>query len=336
MLYYSQRLQQALWWPVCKKEGYVLISDIKKAIIHLDNIRIQKNMTVEELCDGICGDRQYRKYVSGETNISEKRLMEFVNKLGISARDFYYSLYDKDRYDFNEIKHLYLKLEQKDYTDFNTKLDALSKLEGLSTHNQRFLSFIQTKYLLDKKDILESTAIFRFSDVCEYPRCLNKNVFDFVDIISLHLIAQLEYKIGKTDSVDLLLRILKDRSIMYITSDTESIIPSIYSNVSIILGRLGRTEEWISLATEGVDFCLNNDYGKSLTRLYYSLSMAHKQLNNGTLAEHYAALCYSNAIARNNPNEAQQFFKLLEKDFHKDPFRIIIESKDKILTKKAE
>ena len=92
MLYYSQDVRQALWWPVCKKEGYILISDIKKAIIHLDNIRIQKNMTVEKLCDGICGDRQYRKYVSGYTNISEKRLMEFVNKLGISARDFYFSL----------------------------------------------------------------------------------------------------------------------------------------------------------------------------------------------------------------------------------------------------
>jgi transcriptional regulator with XRE-family HTH domain len=313
-----------------------VFSDIKKAIIHLDNIRIQKKMTVEELCDGICGDRQYRKYVKGDTNISEKRLMEFVNKLGISARDFYYSLYDKDRYDFNDIKNLYIQLEQKDFSEFNTKLDVLSKLEGLSSHNQRFLSFIRTKYLLDKKEILESTAIAQLSKICEYPSCLKMNVFDFVDIISLHLIAQLEYKCGKTDSVDLLLRILKDRSIMYITSETESMLPSIYSNVSIILGRLGRIEAWVSLATEGIDFCLKNDYGKSLTRLYYSLSMAHKQLNNGTLAEHYAALCYSNAIARNNPNEAQQFFKLLEKDFHKDPFRMIVESKDKILTKKAE
>lgn len=313
-----------------------MISDIKKAIIHLDNIRIQKNMTVEELCDGICGDRQYRKYLSGDTNISEKRLMDFVNKLGISARDFYYSLYDKDRYDFNEIKNLYIKLEHKNYFDFTSKLDSLSKQEGLSFHNQRFLTFIETKYLIDKKDILETTAFSRFSEICEYPTCINKNVFDFVDIISLHLIAQLEYKTGKTGSIDLLLRILKDRNIMYLTSDTESILPSIYSNVSIILGRLGRVEEWIALALEGVNFCLANDYGKSLTRLYYSLSMAHKQLNNGTLAEHYAALCYSNAIARNNPNEAQQFFKLLEKDFNKDPYRMIVESKDKILTKKAE
>jgi hypothetical protein len=293
-------------------------------------------MTVEALCDGICGDRQYRKYVSGDTNISEKRLMEFVNKLGISARDFYYSLYDKDRYDFNEIKILYIKLEHKDYTDFTSKLDLLSKQEGLSLHNQRFLAFIQTKYLLDKKDILENTAVSRFSEICEYPACTDKNVFDFVDIISLHLIAQIEYKTGKTGSIDLLLRILKDRNIMYLTSDTESILPSIYSNVSIILGRLGRIEEWISLATKGVNFCLGNDYGKSLTRLYYSLSMAHKQLNNGTLAEHYAALCYSNVIARNNTNEAQQFFILLEKDFHKDPFRMIVESKDKILSKKAK
>lgn len=313
-----------------------MISDINKSIIHLDNIRIQKNFTVEELCDGICGDRQYRKYLSGYTNISEKRIMEFVDKLGISARDFYYSLYDKDRYDFRQIKNLYIKLEQRDYTDFNTKLDTVSKLKGLNIHNQRFLGFLQTKYLLDNKDINETTAVSRFSKICEFPECIKRNVFDFVDIISLHLIAQLEYKLNKTDSIDLLLRILKDRSIMYLTSDNESILPSIYSNVSIILGRLGRIDEWIALASEGVIFCLANDNSKSLTRLYYSLSMAHKHLNNGVLAEHYAALCYSNAIARNNPSEALQFFKLLENDFQKDPFRIIIESKDRILTKKAE
>ena len=236
-----------------------MLSDIQKTIIHLDNIRIQKKITVLELCEGICGDRQYRKYLSGETNISEKRLMEFVNKLGIGSRDFYYSLYDKDRYDFEEIKTLYLKLEAKNYDGFDEKLKALSKLEGLNSYNQRFLIFIQTEYSLGKKEISEAQAIIKFSEISEYPECINKNVFDFVDIISLHLIAQLEYKQGKTGSVDLLLRILRDRDIMYLSSDNESILPSIYSNVSIILGRLGRIDEWISLASEGVKFCLKND-----------------------------------------------------------------------------
>ena len=313
-----------------------MLSDIQKTIIHLDNIRIQKKITVLELCEGICGDRQYRKYLSGETNISEKRLMEFVNKLGIGSRDFYYSLYDKDRYDFEEIKTLYLKLEAKNYEGFDEKLKALSKLEGLNSYNQRFLIFIQTEYSLGKKEISETQAIIKFSEISEYPECINKNVFDFVDIISLHLIAQLEYKQGKTGSVDLLLRILRDRDIMYLSSDNESILPSIYSNVSIILGRLGRIDEWISLASEGVKFCLKNDYGHSLTRLYYSLSMANKQLNKMDKAEYYAALCFANTITRKNINQAQQFYKLLKDDFNKDPFQIIIESKDKFLLNKEE
>ena len=92
----------------------------------------------------------------------KKRLMEFVNKLGIGSRDFYYSLYDKDRYDFEEIKTLYLKLEAKNYDGFDEKLKALSKLEGLNSYNQRFLIFIQTEYSLGKKKFLKPRQLSSF------------------------------------------------------------------------------------------------------------------------------------------------------------------------------
>jgi hypothetical protein len=64
--------------------------------------------------------------------------------------------------------------------------------------------------------------------------------------------------------------------------------------------------------------------------------MANKQLNKLDQAEYYAALCFANTITRKNINQAQQFYKLLKDDFNKDPFQIIIESKDKFLLNKEK
>ena len=73
-------------------------------IYHLDSIRIKKKVTVEKMCNGICSDRQYRKYLSGINNISDQKIMDFCNNLSISPRDFYYSLNEKDLYEYQEIR----------------------------------------------------------------------------------------------------------------------------------------------------------------------------------------------------------------------------------------
>lgn len=303
----------------------------KRYCYHLDNIRRKKKIKVKDLCCDICGDRQYRRYLSGENNLSDEKIIQFCERLGISPRDFYYSLNEKDLYEYNEIHNLYNKILSRDFTNFNILLDELNKKRILSNQNLRFLDFCSLRYKFDNKKLDREEAYLAFSKNADYPNCLNKEVFDFVDIITIHMIAQIEVRKQKETAMRLLQRLLTDDSMLYLSSETKNILPTIYSSVSLMLGKLKKYEECIKLANEGIMFCLLHSYNKSLTRLYYSNALSYKHLNMQSEAEHSAVLCFANAISRQNDKDTLHFFKFLSKDFNLDPFTLFTRNKELLL-----
>lgn len=313
-----------------------MLTEMNKAMIHLDTIRIKKKITVEKLCEGICGDRQYRKYLSGANNISEKRLFEFYDKLGISSRDFYFSFYAKDEYYIKKINYLYSQLINNDLSNFDILIKELDNDKNLTKYGRRFLNFIKIRYQVLIKKITNQEALSLYSNICNYPKCTENEIFDFVDILAINHIANIETKQNKDTSLNLLLKILTDDAVTYISSDFNSLFPNLYANIAFLMGRLKKYNDCITIAKRGVKFCLNKSNGSDLTLLYYSLSIANKKLDNIPEALHYATMCFTNVIARNNPINTKKYYDLLNKDFNKDIFDIIQEHKNILLTKKAD
>ena len=140
--------------------------------------------------------------------------------------------------------------------------------------------------------------------------------------------AQIEIELQIEKAMQLLMRILNDQNIIYLSAENKNILPSIYSNVSIMLGKLKKNQECIKMADKGVEYCTKYSLNKSLSRLYYSRAIAYKNLDFIDKAEFNAALCFSNVLSRNDKKETTYFFKLLSKDFKQDPFRLISKNKE--------
>ncbi|ERJ12643.1 helix-turn-helix transcriptional regulator [Haloplasma contractile] len=308
-----------------------MINKRARYIYHLDNLRLNKNFTVKQLCDGICSDRQYRKYLSGDNNISDQRLMDFCDNLGISARDFYYSLNEKDVYVLKHIKNLYYALTKKKYNKVSSLLENTHNIDLMTNQNRRFFNYCLIRFYYETKKYDEKHAISEASKYVDYPKCKDNNVFDFVDILFLLFIAQIEIHVGIQQGLKILLKILSNKNFLYLSSENRSILPPVYSTVSIMLGKLKLYDQCIEITDSGIDFCIKNSFNKSLTRLYYSKAVAHKMLDNLDLAKHYAVLCFTNVISRNNKSEIKLFYKTLMQDFDIDPFVLIQLQKEAFL-----
>lgn len=305
-------------------------------IYHLDDLRKKKNISIKQICDGICSDRQYRKYLSGINNISDQRIMEFCEKLGISARDYYYSLNEKDNYNHSKIKNIYSKLTAGNLKETSVLLEEFTRNTPLTNQNERFLNYCKLRYKYDSNRNNAENVLKEINHNVNYPNCDKTDAFDFVDILFLLLIAQIEITQDKEQALNMLLSILKNPDLLYLSSENRNIIPTIYSNVAIMLGRLNKLEECILIAKQGVNYCLKYSYNKSLTRLYYSLSLSHKKLDHPFDAEYYSSLCITSAISRNNKNEINHFYKLLEDDFKKDPFILLLQNKTHLLKNESK
>lgn len=298
---------------------------------HLDNLRRSKKITVEKFCEGICSDRQYRRLLSGEQNISDQKISEFCNKLGISTIDFYYSANEKDKYEYSKIAKLYNHLLSRQYEDFKTKYKKIKIERLVNKQNKRFFTFTLLKYQYLTGNIKDSDCIDDLSKLCNYPECIKFKTFDFVDIISLQIIAEIEVKNDKKTALTHLSKILTSKDMVYISSESRHILPNIYGTVSILLSRLKLHDESLRTANSGINYSILHSDFSTLTHLYYSKAYTLLEMNQVKQAQISAAKCLSNAISRGIKSEYDIFYNLIEKNFNIEPLLLFQTYKDKLI-----
>ena len=187
---------------------------------HLDNLRREHGFTIERFCADIVNPRNYSRYLSGERTITTDKINLFCNRLKISQSDFYYSANERDRYELKKINHLYKMIEKHEYKQFLEVLESIKEERFINIQNERYLSYCVQKYYFDLGKISNEQIMSELCSISNYPNCLNKHAFDFVDLISLQLIAEIEIKTKKTSALNKLTSILEDHDLIYISSDT--------------------------------------------------------------------------------------------------------------------
>lgn len=293
-------------------------------IYHIDELRRESKIKVIDFCSGICSDRQYRRYLSGEQIVTQGNLIMFCEKIGLSPNDFYSSFYRKDAQENSKVTKIYNAIEAFNYSEVDILIKKLRNHKFLNKQSNKFYNFCLIKYNLLTNKITKVVAYDQYSDLVNYPSCLDKNTFDFVDIISIHRIAHLEYESGKDKALQFLYRILFDRKLVYVSSDTSYILPAIYNGVTKILAMKELYVEGLKISSIGIDYCIMITDFHSLSNLYYGKSMMLMKLGRINEALEEAKKCLATAIAKNSEYEIDLFVRLLKKDFKINPMDLFI------------
>jgi len=298
-------------------------------IYHLDGIRIKKKIKISSLCEGICSDRQYRKYLTGTNNISDKRILEFCNKLKISAKDFYSTLHTKESTLNTELSDFYTNIADGEYLKAKKFIDAKNKIT--SVQSKRLYNYCKVRFDYETGILPLEYTLNLLKKEINYQELENITAFDFIDILSLEYIANLEIKLDIDKSLNLITKILNSDTTIFLTTKNMYFLAPLYSNTAIMLGKIGRFNECIEICDRGIEFCLEREVSRSLTRLYYCKAIALKKIGQLEDAEYFGLLCLSNSISLQNKNETNTFYKILCKDFNEDFFNKIDIHKAKFL-----
>ncbi len=284
---------------------------------HLDNIRIKRGMTVEQLTEGICTDRQYRRYVSGDSVLRLDMLNKFCDKLNIGINDFFYSLVQKDHLVYTDLVAAYRALNNN---QFDLCIDILKKInvDLLDLSNKNFYDFIYLKLQHVKKELSDINVMSKLIESNIYDNLFKTEIYDFIDILYIDLISQIEVKTKKKDAFNLLVKLLNAPEDMYISTENKFLLPPIFANTSIILGRLNEIDESLAVAKRGIEFCLNQKLSHALPNLYYVEMLGYRA--NDRKEEMYvsAVKCLSSCIA-NNMHLYKIFYDLIKSDLGIDP-----------------
>lgn len=289
---------------------------------HLDNLRRSKKWTVERLCEGICSDRQYRRLLSGEQHLSEFKIEQFCNKLGISMGDFIFSASDREKYEYRKIALLYGALNNNDFEQFKTLNETIHEENIIGTQNQRFYDFCLLRYHYSIKSISSQETAEKLMKLVNYPACLSFEAFDFVDIIALTLLVSIQVKVGELEVLGLLQRILTNADKLYISAESRHIIPHIYATIAHMNMDLRHFEECLQMSLKGIEYCRLHSNNDRLTYLFYFAFISYLRMGLRELAERYAVRCMANAISYGNSYEYQMFHGAIKEEMGMNPFEL--------------
>lgn len=146
-----------------------------------------------------------------------------------------------------------------------------------------------------------------------------------MDILFLLMLAEIQVKTEKVQALDQLINILNNPDSLYLSPEKRDLIAPIYSNVSILLGRLNRLNELLKINSLGIEYCLKNSFSRSLTKLYQTRALALYKLERFSEAEEFIAKAISNTISIEPFEATTKLFAQLVKEFNKNPFDVLIE-----------
>ena len=82
---------------------------------YIEELRLSRNVSKEYLLKDIMSDRQYRRYISNESQMSNSKFLQLVDRLGIGSFNFASSYESDFNKDLKHIKNAYKFIRERNY-----------------------------------------------------------------------------------------------------------------------------------------------------------------------------------------------------------------------------
>jgi len=278
---------------------------------HLDELREENKMSIDDFIENICSLRQYWRYKNGENLCPQEKFSKLLEKLNLSLSEFENYVFNKSiseypvvqdlyRFIFNgnekQAKHIINKYIDHHFTSYETK------------------TFFNTCVILFDNTFAKHSDSYKlenYSKYIDYPKCINRNHITFTDIVILQKIAELEIKNQKRDSLDFLKETLLQGK-MYLSGNSRYYLPSVYVKTAKLYGVVAEYSDTLEICKHGINYSLKNNDVSALPNLYYLSCMAKFKLGlrheiNSDLARCLITSCTSE-------DKYRQFLWLFQKN----------------------
>ena len=283
--------------------------------LFIDGLRLERNVTREDLCHEIMSLSQYKRYLRGDTSIPNAKLVQLADKLKFSINDIYRLFSKKHNEDYNKIWKIYLLIKTNDYKNAILLADKLRNDVIVSQYNKLFYDYCMIKIQHELKMVSDIHVLNLYSELIDYPNCTNNDSFNMVEISALIGIVDVSSNIGNSDAINLLYRIITSKTYNYSSSGDSTFLPSIYSSLSRSFGARNEDNKVLELSEMGIAYCLKYETSNALSHLLIYKSLALKNLGKLEESLDEAKKCFMHLYIENKPQKFAVFKSIFENAF---------------------
>lgn len=284
--------------------------------LFIDGLRIERNISRDDLCDEIMSLSQYKRYLRGDTSIPNAKLVQLADKLKFRITDIYSLFEKKHNENSKKIWEVYnlIKTNQLNKAfelSNNLKQDIL-----VSQYNKLFYDYCMIKIQHGLGMVSDVHVLNLYSSLIDYPACTKNDSYNLAEISTLIAIVNISANIGNYSPMNHMYNILTSRTFNYSVSGDSSFLPSVYSSIARSLGTQDEHEKVLEITQMGIDYCLKYETSNALSHLMIYKSLALLNLGRQEEGKEEARKCFMHLYIENKTQKFGIFKKIFEDNYH--------------------
>lgn len=286
----------------------------KELAMFFDTIRYQRGMTQLDFVEGIISIRQYRRYLSGESKMTQDVINQLSRRLGFKPEHI---ILDFEASRVNEMKLLiqfYNAIVNYDQEKQKIYAERLEKTELIDPYNKLFLKYAYEMKKYYEKKITEAEFVQSASEIIDYPNILKRDILSANEIVTLATLLTFKSFEGK-EVVASRIKILLEKPNLMISGDNSSLIYTCMVRLSTYYGIQEKYQEVIDICLVGAKNALEQNSFYLLDYFYYNLSLAYHYLNQIDIRDEYLYRLFIVLEIALNKAKYKKFKDLVEEDY---------------------
>ena len=299
-----------------KKGGNFMSEQTKEFGLFIDSLRTDRQMSREDLCDGIISLSQYKRYLRGAASIPNNKLLQLADRLNLSISEIHLLFQKEYNKQYSDILNIYQLMKKNEYEEAYNLAREFAQTPILSSYNTLFFDYCMINIQHKLKKATDIQALELYSKLVDFPECKNTETFNWIEINVLIEIVKISSKMGNNTAMDMVYNILISEDLNVSSSSDKFFLPSVYSTLSQILGKNDKYKEIIELTNKGIQYSRYHEISNALSQLFLLNSFANYDLNNMEDAIESAKKGFMQLYIENKPDMFKLYKKIFENKFN--------------------
>lgn len=245
--------------------------------LFIDNLRKSRNISKPDFVKDIISERQYHRFLKGESSLKSDVLIQMFEKLEISmSKAFHnYSIYSSNQSEV--LNNIYIDLQHQREKVALDKLKKIDKSSLTSQYDKKLYRFIKICASGDLNLVSKKTVVEEIIDLIDYPTVMSKSSITNFEVTGLMYIAPFLLSNGDkriaSFAYDIIIQSINSNDKIH-----ELTYP-FYTTTVQSLGKIGNFRRALKIANIGIDeYSLNNDF-HVYEGLLYLKALAERELD---------------------------------------------------------
>lgn len=290
-------------------------TDSREFGLFIDGLRLERNMSREDLCDEIISLSQYKRYLRGDASIPNNKLVQIADRLNFSISEIHTMYTHRSDKQYNKINEIYNLIQMHKHTEAYKQLIEYKNTVIVSDYNKLFFDFCMIIVQHNLNMVSDVHVLEIYSEMINYPFSTANQSFNWVELNILIQIIKISAKMENFEPADMLYNLLTTNTLSLNFNRQTNYMPGIYLTLAQILGAQKKYNQVIEITQLGIEFCNKNEVSTALAHLFLVNAYAYFDIGELEKAKTSAKKAFMQLLIENKPNKYEQFKRSFESKF---------------------